>query len=422
MTVVEVVIAAFMLIIASLAALQIVDSGRRNTARAEGSQVAVNAAQRELEAIRNLDYGQVALTSTPANDSDPNDPRYRVSDTTFAINREGTDYATMVVDAGNGAVDPGPVPFTNGDVSGDLYRFVTWRDDPNVAGTQNFKRIIVAASVNATAVGPERGYFEVQSDVSDPNEGVTGTSAPAGPGDESDQVNYWLSDTQTTAAAGCDPAHVAPSSHAAHNTSGNCGGASGPDYAYRTPPSSGSGALPDYSTDVSGTSGLQLERNPRTVPIIGTELSGCDMGTGNSRRIHRWITPSLNLSLDQAVSLVIFTRQPTASPELGRICVGIAQTLGLGLSADVYVPGTDDEIAGWSCSNTLIGSQAVCETSAYPTGWTAIEVRTTGLGLSLLNRVPVGLAVRNQSAAPNGIQFMYDHPSYPSRLALTPVV
>ena len=39
MTVVEVLIAAFLLIIASLAALQIVDSGRRNTARAEGSQV-----------------------------------------------------------------------------------------------------------------------------------------------------------------------------------------------------------------------------------------------------------------------------------------------------------------------------------------------------------------------------------------------
>ena len=107
---------------------------------------------------------------------------------------------------------------------------------------------------------------------------------------------------------------------------------------------------------------------------------------------------------------------------LGRICVSAAQSLSLSLTADVYDPDTGAALPGWSCSNTLLGSQAVCETSAYPTAWTPIEVRMEGLGISLASRVTAALSVRNQSAAPNGIQFMYDHPTYPSRVAVTPVL
>ena len=29
-----------------------------------------------------------------------------------------------------GVVNPGPEPFTSGDVSGNIYRFIVWQDDP----------------------------------------------------------------------------------------------------------------------------------------------------------------------------------------------------------------------------------------------------------------------------------------------------
>ncbi len=424
MTVVEVTIAAFLLILASLAALQIVDSGRRNTLRAEGGQVAVNAAERELEAIRNLDYAQVAMTSAPVASADPDDPRTRITGASFAVNRDGTDPAAMVVDGIGGAVEPGPVPFTNGDVSGDLYRFVTWRDDPNVAGTQNFKRVVVAASVNATPVSPERGYFEVQSDVSDPNEGVTGDTAPPDPGEESDQVNYWLSDTQTSAAAGCNPAQATPSTHTTHNTTGNCGTASGPDHAFRVPPPSGSGTLPDYSTDVAGAPGLQLNTN--------SSGGGCNLGAG-STSIHRWVTPTLNLAVTREAGMTLYTRQPTASAAAGTICVALIQPLNLGslvATADVYVP-EGAALPGWSCSQVLtvvsvipprVLAQFVCSTSTYPTGWTPIQVRIDyPIDISLAGNMTVALAVRQQNAT-DRIQFIYDHSNYPSRLSFAPTL
>ncbi len=65
MTVVEVTIAAFLLILGALATFQIFDTASRNTFRAEQSQVANDIAQQELERLRALTYNQAAMTAYP---------------------------------------------------------------------------------------------------------------------------------------------------------------------------------------------------------------------------------------------------------------------------------------------------------------------------------------------------------------------
>ena len=75
LTVVEVVIATFILLLGILASFQVFDAATRNTYRAEQTQVAQDRVQRELEELRDLDYDQVAMTAAPAASGSPNDPR-----------------------------------------------------------------------------------------------------------------------------------------------------------------------------------------------------------------------------------------------------------------------------------------------------------------------------------------------------------
>ena len=60
MTVVEVIVAAVIVVLGALAIFSLVAAGARNTYRAEGSQVVSDRLQQEMEAIKRLRYDQVA--------------------------------------------------------------------------------------------------------------------------------------------------------------------------------------------------------------------------------------------------------------------------------------------------------------------------------------------------------------------------
>ena len=155
MTIVEVLVAAIILVIGALATFEIFDAAAHNKVRTEQRQVALDRAQREIEKLRDVPYGNLALTSTPIGSADQADPRWRVHGTDFALNRDGTGDATMVANGGalfagglvsGGVVDPGPEHFVSGNISGDIFRFVVWRSDPSCtvcAGSQHLKRVIV---------------------------------------------------------------------------------------------------------------------------------------------------------------------------------------------------------------------------------------------------------------------------------------
>ncbi len=169
-TMVEVVVAALLLMLGSLAILSVVDASTRNNYRAEQSQVVVNQLQSELERIKQLPFTEVALTTAPTSSTDPDDPAWRVSGGQFALERNGTDLRPLIVNGSakvgggtvaGGTISPSPTPFTSGDVAGTIRRYVVWVNDPRCPdaacpGAQDLKRIIVAATINETAPGGDR--------------------------------------------------------------------------------------------------------------------------------------------------------------------------------------------------------------------------------------------------------------------------
>jgi prepilin-type N-terminal cleavage/methylation domain-containing protein len=179
-TIVEVLVAIFILVIGALATFGLLTDAIRNTQRAKATQVALDRAQQEIETLRSVPYQQLALTKTPTAETNPLSPNYRVSGGTFALVREPlSSYANMVVNGGavaGGIVNPGPENFSSGDVSGKIYRYVVWRNDEKCGaacpGEQDFKQVVVAVKLDKRSnESGERGYVEVQSDFVDPTRG-----------------------------------------------------------------------------------------------------------------------------------------------------------------------------------------------------------------------------------------------------------
>ncbi|HEV2791244.1 MAG TPA: hypothetical protein VGV69_08110, partial [Solirubrobacterales bacterium] len=238
LTLVEVVVAAMVLALGAMATFGVLSAATKNNQRAKASQVAQNRAQQELEALRSLGNEQLALTAVPPSSPLPLDPNYRVdnSNDTFALIREPpSEYAPLVVNGGSrfgstvpikgGIVNPGPTPFTSGDVSGKVYRYIVWRGDPSCpyakCGGQAYKQIVVAVKLDTPPnLSSERGYVEVASDFVDPTASAINDPIPGADGVVTAQQFYFsdtpCADDGTTARA------AIVGDHDLHNTLGRC--------------------------------------------------------------------------------------------------------------------------------------------------------------------------------------------------------
>lgn len=228
-SIVEGVIGALLLTVGALGTLQVFDAGTRNTYRAEESQSLNNRLQAELEQIKALPYGEVALTEAPASSADSNNPRWRVSGTRYALDRSGSDLSEMVYNGGEvpgggtvegGVVEPGPDPFTVGDVSGQIHRFVAWTGDPECpeCGAGLVKRVVVAATIDEAPVSFERSFQEIQTEIVDPEATLDDNPAPYEDEIDASAVPLWLTDTTCVYSQ----RQTLTGDHAAHNTRGRC--------------------------------------------------------------------------------------------------------------------------------------------------------------------------------------------------------
>ena len=164
-TMIEVVIATFLLALGSLGILSVVDASTRNNFRSEQSQVVVNVLEKELEQIKQRPFHEVALTGLPSHSSDQDEPDWRVSSGQFAMSRDGTDLRPLVVNGSalaaggtvaGGAISPAPKPFQTGDIKGAIHTYVVWVNDPKCPeavcpGSQDIKRVIVVATLDASS-------------------------------------------------------------------------------------------------------------------------------------------------------------------------------------------------------------------------------------------------------------------------------
>lgn len=160
-TLVELLMAIVLISLAVLALMGTFDQSRRTTNAAEAQDVAVQAAERELERVRSLGYSAIALRSAPVTSLDPNNPNFEVTNTTPAAYRwdqsaGATGTEPLVVNASGGVDNLAGTWGSATGLGGRLYDFVTQVDDPctacsssqDQAITADYKRITVAASVN----------------------------------------------------------------------------------------------------------------------------------------------------------------------------------------------------------------------------------------------------------------------------------
>jgi hypothetical protein len=460
-TVVEVVIAALILVMVGLAVLGLGSAASRNTFRAEQSQVLSNRLQAELEHIRQLPYSEVAMTSLPAHSNDSASPAFRVSGAEFATNRDGTDTMPLLYNGGTtptgqgvsgGAVDPGPTPFTSGDVHGKIYRYVVAPPAIQNCGAtgctqDDLRRVIIAVTIDSTAPGGTRSYQEIASDVADPEKRSDESLPCQGCGGSGDEIStFWLTDTA------CNQTARQPlgGDHNTHNTRGSCadgpqtGGTRGaPDLMFNEPPpesDAGTGTLYDYATDVEpavnpgADIGLDIAE-PSTqngcllsAPTLGQlDLPVLNTDTNKQTRYHVWLSNPLNdeFKLLEAAdaSLQLWTKTINGASYSGKICIWIFKrvtvlnVLGQQVTVDVPAINLDPPL--------LNVARFEFSRAQWPTEWTEIAVpmhfiwatdALTGLNLLGQPRLGIAIQVERQGTGAPGLEFMYDHPNFESRL------
>lgn len=160
-TLVELLVTIVILAGGMLATIGVMDRSRALVSLSERKEAGVHVAERVMEQTLARSYDTVGLTPTPAHNSDPEHPFYRVlNGAAGAPARYQWDHGDAsriepIVSQAAGGIAPGPSGLTpgstswsDGRLSGRVYRLVTWVDDPWTAPTRDYKRITIVSDVN----------------------------------------------------------------------------------------------------------------------------------------------------------------------------------------------------------------------------------------------------------------------------------
>jgi type II secretory pathway pseudopilin PulG len=437
-TIVEVLVAALVLVAGSFATFGLLRAAALNTQRAKGTQVALDRAQQELEALRSYTDKQLALTTTPEHEKNIASPNYRVNGREFAMTRNPVgDPAVMVVDNNylygggpivGGIVNPGPTSFTSGDVSGKIYRYIVWRDDASCPpttcpGPQDYKQIVVVVRLDKTAnQASQQGYVEVQSDFIDPEDSASKDPVPGAHGVVTAQ-QFFLSDTPCS-ASGATVREGIVGSHALHNTLGTCASGAQTGAVAGAPDALLLGSPPDvepedptlpaefdYSSDyplqtaVDAAKGIQLRRDENTG--CHSEPSGKSVPQWQT---HRWVTDSLksDFTMSGQVTLDIWSRTVKDVNTKAALCVSLFDRPPAG--AGSWLTNKVGGAAYWESVPSGNG--------LWPEKWSEVTVKMALNGAITIpagHRLGLALSVNGNTSA-DAISLMYDHPNYRSRI------
>lgn len=415
-TIIETLVASLILVTGLAASLAALDAASHVSHVTQRHQTAVQVAQRELEELSNLDYEQLALTATPASSSDTDSPLSRISGTQFQT--ESGQSEELVIEGDSAAVDPGPETLSESSSDAIIYRFVTWVDSPdysscteNCSNTQDYKRITVAVAAQNEGPGSGfSGYVLLSTLRVDPSQGPEGQVAqPDDPSPTQAHDNFYLYDVH---ASNCSSnSYTTPSdSHALHDTTGYCGvsDATYPDlmdfiqtpnpYQPNVPP------LYTYSTDLSGSydGGIALQRSPAG--------SGCTQTGLTEYQIHSWETDPVSSSeydLSGKFSFDFWTATVGGNSGAGEIC------------AWLY----DREMVSGAPVDTLITNTSYSN-SSWPTTPSDLSFTISHDEYTLAAGHRLHFVLTASEGSDNDLQFIYDHPSYPTFIQIrttTPV-
>jgi Tfp pilus assembly protein PilV len=162
---VEVMVAMVLMLVGVLSAFVAFESSQRANGRSERTATVAHRAQSEVERILALPYASVGMASIPTNSgsNNPNDPLSYVVNSPAGYEYDWSQTSKKELFASGGTLATSSA-WTDGNLSGTLYRFVTWVPDacPACANGQDYKRVTIvlttpgqaAPFINSTIVTP----------------------------------------------------------------------------------------------------------------------------------------------------------------------------------------------------------------------------------------------------------------------------
>lgn len=182
-TIVEVLVAAFILVLGALAIFMTFAAAIHNVQRSRESQIGISVAQREVERIRVVPFDSIRLRTSPTPPSVPNvkDPfsRLSVGGDSFNVVRDAADSPQNQPLLTPTGAPPESTPEVDVETPGvrssdgtevTVYRFVTCEEEE--AGRCVAKRLIVDVlpTPKANLANYQRNYTELQSTIVDNSE------------------------------------------------------------------------------------------------------------------------------------------------------------------------------------------------------------------------------------------------------------
>lgn len=142
-TVIELMAAISVLAIGFIALAGSMGLGLRQVGLARQRQTAAEIANARLEHLRNLPYELVALSTKPVYNSDTDDPDHDVNGEYYEVPGPAGQ-ELMIVDASAGQLLHFEDPVNVGATEMKIYQYVTWVDDPDTTGAEDYKRVSIA--------------------------------------------------------------------------------------------------------------------------------------------------------------------------------------------------------------------------------------------------------------------------------------
>jgi type II secretory pathway pseudopilin PulG len=479
LTMIEVLVAAVVLVLGAAATFGVLGAATRNAQRAKATQVALDLAQEELERLNSLPYdcstvpaggSCLAINRTPESSTSEKSPGFRVHSGRFALKRsepscsqEGS-CSPLVVESEKGFSPESSFQTgesEHGGIHGTIYRYVVWRNDPNCtteaceASEDDYKQIVVAVKPDTpVSQRGETGYVEVQSAVTGPpvespeqleekekrekekeeriQEEEEAARREEGGGVTAQQ--FFLSDTPCAASGTTERVEIA-ADHPLHNTLGTC--ASGlqtgttlgaPDALLDSAPpdpypeDESKPPLYDYSDDyyleptLETDKGLQIRRD---------DTSGCHYDptgtTDPAFQVHRWVTDPMPhaFQLSGRAVLELYTRALNDALYTGRLCVYLFERSESGSGKSTVA---EDTMLVSKAEGTAYWTYEPEGNGYWPrNSWTNVRLTMEFQNspqhvIPAGNRLGLALSVDRADTSADAIPIMYDHPNYPSRL------
>lgn len=451
LTLIEVMVAAVILVLGAMATFGILSAATKNAQRAKASQATLHLAQEEMERMRSLPYGKLAVSSVPAASSNPLNPNSRILGSTFALRKTPPGESEPLV------VDPEGIspqsPFSvgspsGGGVTGTVFRYVVWRNDDGCPEAQcpgeDYKQLVVAVRPDTPGNQTgERGYVEVQSEFVDPDE------LPEPPPPEEEEENeggeepdpeegadvtaqqFFLSDTPCAKSGTTTRAEIT-GDHLLHNTLGVCADEARTGSTPGAPDALLLGAPPDPAPEdefnpllYDYADDFYLEPTPDTdrgLQIRRDDTEGCNFdptGTTNPEaQVHRWVTDPMPVDFEMTdkATLEFSTRTLNDALHTGTLCVFLFKRSESGSPlkpTDTRLVNSDTGEEFWEFTP---------DGNAYwpRFGWEKERLTMFFEGAPYTiekdERLGVALAVERVNTPADAIPIMYDHPNHPTRI------